>query len=1016
METGREELTKALRREGMPVQKLAGLQRPARRWPRSMNLRRPRRPARRHRRRPRLGPVGRPAPGPRAARRGGTSSCPPPWARGVRRPRPGRGSPAGVYVEGLDDVMVHLARCCTPVPGDQIVGFVTRGRGVSRAPGRLRQRRRPGAGARRSGSSRWSGTARATAVFVATIEVLAFDRSRLLADVTRVVSEHHLNIVAARTADRPGPGQPDGLRRGAGRPRPSGVADRSLKHLDGVFDAYRQLPGKKALSPRWPTSDGPAARPDGHPRRAVARVQPVGGAVAAFAGRAERAGFGLAHQPRCSRTPRSSAAASATRATWWARRCTSSPTGTARCWRCGPRARPRWCGPSSSTTRCRPGRRGTSRPPSATSAPRPAATASTTSWAWRPSAPTDPDLDVEVIALAARLLRRPRARATSTLSLNSMGDADVPAGLRRAALRGAPGRARATSCATSTGNGSPPTRCGSSTASAPACRAATADVPASGRPPLRGLRRPLRPGAGGPRRPRGALRARPPAGAGARLLHPDHLRVRLGGPRRRPRTPSAAAAATTGWSRCSAARPPRASASASGSSGCCWPATPRGASPSDPPAPDAFVVDVTGGETARDLVAALRRAGLRAVRAYDGRSLQGPDEAGRPLGGPGRPHRRARGAGGRYGDGAPAAHGGEQRRCGWTGGGRGRRGPVAGRARSADGRGLERRSATMTARRATTAGATAMRTHLCGELGPDDVGQRVRLCGWVARRREHGEHLAFVDLRDHTGIVQCVVDGVGRRAQRVRGGRRRARCGAGPRARSTPSWPPGRSRWATARWRCWPRPSRRPFAVDDRAEVDEAVRLRYRYVDLRRPAHAAQPPAAGPRQRRHARGHGAPGVLRGGDAAAVDAHPRGGPGVRRAQPAPPRLVLRPAPEPPAGQAAAHGGRVRPLLPDRPVPARRGPAGRPPVRVHPARHRGVLRRPRTTCWASSPRRCSTPPRRPRASAPGADRAHDLARGHGPLRHRQARPALRHGAGRPRARCSPAPRCGPSPPRA
>src|SRR5271156_6245068 len=52
-----------------------------------------------------------------------------------------------------------------------------------------------------------------------------------------------------------------------------------------------------------------------------------------------------------------------------------------------------------------------------------------------------------------------------------------------------------------------------------------------------------------------------------------------------------------------------------------------------------------------------------------------------------------------------------------------------------------------------------MRTRLCGTLRAADVGSTVTVCGWVARRREHGEHLAFVDVRDHTGIVQCVVDG-----------------------------------------------------------------------------------------------------------------------------------------------------------------------------------------------------------------------------------------------------------------
>ena len=53
---------------------------------------------------------------------------------------------------------------------------------------------------------------------------------------------------------------------------------------------------------------------------------------------------------------------------------------------------------------------------------------------------------------------------------------------------------------------------------------------------------------------------------------------------------------------------------------------------------------------------------------------------------------------------------------------------------------------------------TEMRTHMCGELDSGLVGRRVSVCGWVSRRREHGERLAFVDLRDHTGLVQCVVD------------------------------------------------------------------------------------------------------------------------------------------------------------------------------------------------------------------------------------------------------------------
>ena len=49
------------------------------------------------------------------------------------------------------------------------------------------------------------------------------------------------------------------------------------------------------------------------------------------------------------------------------------------------------------------------------------------------------------------------------------------------------------------------------------------------------------------------------------------------------------------------------------------------------------------------------------------------------------------------------------------------------------------------------------RTHTCAALGPDHVGQSVRLAGWVNRKRDHGQ-LLFIDLRDHYGVTQCVVD------------------------------------------------------------------------------------------------------------------------------------------------------------------------------------------------------------------------------------------------------------------
>jgi aspartyl-tRNA synthetase len=130
---------------------------------------------------------------------------------------------------------------------------------------------------------------------------------------------------------------------------------------------------------------------------------------------------------------------------------------------------------------------------------------------------------------------------------------------------------------------------------------------------------------------------------------------------------------------------------------------------------------------------------------------------------------------------------------------------------------------------------TALRTHLCGVLRASDAdaGARVRLCGWVARRREHGEHLAFIDLRDHTGIVQCVIDNsVDVRSEwviAVSGTVRRR-----PEGTVNPGLATGEIEIGDCTVEVLNESEPPPFAVDDRAESDEPVRLRYRYVDLRR--------------------------------------------------------------------------------------------------------------------------------------------------------------------------------------
>jgi aspartyl-tRNA synthetase len=129
---------------------------------------------------------------------------------------------------------------------------------------------------------------------------------------------------------------------------------------------------------------------------------------------------------------------------------------------------------------------------------------------------------------------------------------------------------------------------------------------------------------------------------------------------------------------------------------------------------------------------------------------------------------------------------------------------------------------------------TSLRTHLCGVLRPADVGSTVRLCGWVARRREHGEHLAFVDLRDHTGVVQLVIDNqVDVRSEwviAVTGTVRRR-----PEGTINPGLATGEVEVGDCTVEVLNEAEPPPFPVDDRTEADEQTRLRHRYVDLRRP-------------------------------------------------------------------------------------------------------------------------------------------------------------------------------------
>jgi GTP pyrophosphokinase len=155
--------------------------------------------------------------------------------------RRGHGRTVGVHVEGLDDVMVRLSRCCTPVPGDEIMGFVTRGRGVSvhrsdcaNAAGLATQ-------SQRVIEVEWDHDE--TATFVVSIEVEALDRSRLLRDVADVLAEHHVNILMSTSQtsrDRVAK-----LRFDFELADPSHLDSllKAVQRVDSVYEAYRMLPG-----------------------------------------------------------------------------------------------------------------------------------------------------------------------------------------------------------------------------------------------------------------------------------------------------------------------------------------------------------------------------------------------------------------------------------------------------------------------------------------------------------------------------------------------------------------------------------------------------------------------------------------------------------------------------------------------------------------------------------------------------------------------------------------------------
>ena len=144
---------------------------------------------------------------------------------------------SGVLVKGDGDVMVKLARCCTPVPGDKIMGFVTRGSGVSVHRDDCKNASSLMLESERLIDVSWAPSSKR--LFLVQIQVEALDRSGLLSDVTRVLSEHHVNILSASVSTRTDRVALSRFVFEMGDPAALDHLLAAVKRIEAVYDVYR---------------------------------------------------------------------------------------------------------------------------------------------------------------------------------------------------------------------------------------------------------------------------------------------------------------------------------------------------------------------------------------------------------------------------------------------------------------------------------------------------------------------------------------------------------------------------------------------------------------------------------------------------------------------------------------------------------------------------------------------------------------------------------------------------------
>ena len=235
------------------------------------------------------------------------------------------------------------------------------------------------------------------------------------------------------------------------------------------------------------------------------------------------------------------------------------------------------------------------------------------------------------------------------------------------------------------------------------------------------------------------------------------------------------------------------------------------------------------------------------------------------------------------------------------------------------------------------------RTHRCGELRAADAGKIATLMGWVDRRRDLGS-IIFVDLRDRTGVTQVVFDNESNPALHARAEGLRSeyvvavtgRVKLRDESTRNPNIETGEVELVPAEMRLLNESKLPPFLPSEKAISNEELRLKYRYVDLRRPEMQFNIEA------RHKvslaiRNHlAAKGFFEIETPFMTRSTPEGARDYLVPSRVHPGRVLRSAAVAAVVQADPDDLRFRPLFPDRALLPRRGPAGRPPAGVHPDR--------------------------------------------------------------------------------